>query len=417
MAWSNTIDPTKPADNDPASEGDNQIRALKVALAERLATRFPGWPTTQPMRVLAADVGTLAARPETPEGDGQLYVAITPAPTKLYYGSGGAWVQLDIGAGGSVSVVGAPSGQTFNNLSSCTDDVPTYLYRVSWVDNPAQTDATTRITVNGVQVGSVAFDVEEFDLTDLTAGLYIVGLEHVLEGVRSDMIFRVLEVINPCTGEGGEPEPEPTPALASFTLVNASYCTEDVPTYRVQLNYTRTTVGAQVRVKKEGVQVLLLSAASSSPVYFVIASGGEATHTFEASQIIGGEEGPSITKQITLENPCEVPALLPPGNLNIEEQGECDGVTSENAAMVSWVVSDATSKIRVYRQLISSGLPGSLLVELAAETLSFLDTTVVTDETYNYWLTHYDEGEDIESSTTGSLHYEAADICESLPDL
>lgn len=98
MAWINEIDATDPLDTDPAAEGAEQFRNLKAALEERLASRMPGWPATQPLPILSVDVGTLAARPATPAGNGHVYIVDDPLPKRYYYGKSGAWQELTFGS-------------------------------------------------------------------------------------------------------------------------------------------------------------------------------------------------------------------------------------------------------------------------------------------------------------------------------
>lgn len=53
MAYTQVWDPTKPADGDPVSQGDEEIRRIKLAIDERLATVFPNWPNGDPLTIQA----------------------------------------------------------------------------------------------------------------------------------------------------------------------------------------------------------------------------------------------------------------------------------------------------------------------------------------------------------------------------
>ena len=98
MAWTNEIDPAEPQDTDPAAEGALEFRTLKAAISERLASRLPGWPTSDPLPILGIDAGDIGDRPATPAGDGHVFLARTPLPKRLYYGFGGAWEEFTFGA-------------------------------------------------------------------------------------------------------------------------------------------------------------------------------------------------------------------------------------------------------------------------------------------------------------------------------
>lgn len=99
MAWTNGINSASPPDTDPAAEGAEQLRTLKAAINERMASRMPGWPVADPLPLLAVDVGSLANRPAAPAGDGHVYIADDPLPKRFYYGEGGAWSELSFGGG------------------------------------------------------------------------------------------------------------------------------------------------------------------------------------------------------------------------------------------------------------------------------------------------------------------------------
>lgn len=116
MVWTNPITPATPQDSDPASEGALEFRVLKAALAERLGSRMPGWPDTDPLPILAVDVGALADRPTTPAGEGHVYISDDPAPKRFYYGKSGAWQELTFGtsaiADNVLVVTGSDAGVT-----------------------------------------------------------------------------------------------------------------------------------------------------------------------------------------------------------------------------------------------------------------------------------------------------------------
>lgn len=81
MAYTVTWNNTTPADSDLASQGDDRIRELKIAIDERMLTVFTNWPAGDPLTPTAAfipdevTVGTLAARPNPPASANLVYYA------------------------------------------------------------------------------------------------------------------------------------------------------------------------------------------------------------------------------------------------------------------------------------------------------------------------------------------------------
>jgi hypothetical protein len=57
MAYVEEIDPTTPGANDPAEFGDDQIRALKTAINERMEDITDGWPDTDPIKLKGRALG------------------------------------------------------------------------------------------------------------------------------------------------------------------------------------------------------------------------------------------------------------------------------------------------------------------------------------------------------------------------
>lgn len=77
MAYANDLDPTKPADTDLASEGDDRIRETRAGIEERLQTAFSGYPDSDPLILdgrIQLEHGLLVARPASPL-PGQVYYA------------------------------------------------------------------------------------------------------------------------------------------------------------------------------------------------------------------------------------------------------------------------------------------------------------------------------------------------------
>lgn len=497
--WTNDINPAQPADNDPASQGDDQIRGLKAAVIERFLTRSPNFPSAQPMRWSAFDVGTMAARPATPDIDGQGYFATDTDPKKLFIGVAGAWVEF-AGAGGGVPSITAPSNMAIQNLSSCAGgSVPTYLQRVTWQDTVV--NAQTRIIVNGTLTTTKNYDVETHDLA-LAPGVYVIGLQHIKDNVVSETTTQVLTVTNPCTTGGALTAPtglnvtntstcfnstpfydqlvswvnsnasaetrvlvdgveaalkapgvtqhlltlqpgtytigvqhkldgvlsdtptkqlivtnpctttQPLQPLRYFTVTDDTRC-DPGPTayYGVKLEISRQDNAAQVRIKMNGTQIYLLSTSypDANPIFHAIVGGSPGTYTFEATQVVGGVDGPAITRQITLPDPCSLPQLQPPFDPRATENGTCIGALSDNKAMVLWTNTEASAKVRLYREPL--GEAAVMIAELAVGVAQYLDEDITMDQTYNYWVTHYDPAIPFESIESPTAVYYAANLC------
>lgn len=399
MAWTKDIDPTKPLATDLVSSGDDQIRDLKTALNERLSTLIEGWPETQPLMLAAALVGDDDDKPDASdfELDGILYIATDVG--KTYYAYNGAWHQLSTGGTTTppeYNTLTAPSGVGVANISSCVSDAPVYKVRVTWTDTVV--GATTKIYANGVLKETVAYDVETKDVTLTAAGSYIIELQHVLSGEVSTRTSTPITLSNPCAaGSSG--------ALNWFTATDASYC-DSGPTsvYLVALGFSKSDPAAKVRINRNGVQIYLLGASVVGPLSYALPTGEEeGVHVFEAMQVVDGVDGPSISSSVTIGDPCGGDLAIP-GSFDVNEDGACVGVSSNNRALISWTNPDPALQTRIYRD-------ASLLHTAAPGVTSYVDTTVITTNSYSYTARAYDSGGPTESAPTAQAIYSADELC------
>lgn len=168
MPWTNVINAASPPDTDPAAEGAEQLRVLKAAINERMASRMPGWPATQPLPVLAVDVGAFADRPATPAGDGHVYISDDPLPKRFYYGQAGAWQELAFGGSAvadSVTVVAGSDTTTIPVSGHHVHTVPiagmvpgqqVIGWRYRWKCPDISASFTNwQVTDHAVQIGNV----------------------------------------------------------------------------------------------------------------------------------------------------------------------------------------------------------------------------------------------------------------------
>jgi hypothetical protein len=128
MPFNDPWDVTKPADNDPVSQGDDEIRRVKRALNERLTQVIEGWPDTDPLKLrrdalndqIEITYGEFSLRPAAVE-DGQFFYA---TDRRLLYFS-----HEDPNVGGQfVWAVSTAVVNLVNDLPDATEVEPGQLY-------------------------------------------------------------------------------------------------------------------------------------------------------------------------------------------------------------------------------------------------------------------------------------------------
>lgn len=422
MVWVTDIDPTKPSDADPASQGDDQIRTLKLAIEERLITKMPGWPDLDPIRILGAEVGLEAAKPATPLGDGEFWVSHDTK--KIYYGYGGAWFEWTVPAAAlpppppepEYSDVPTPTTVVLTDQSTCTGTTPAFAFNMSWVNGAVSATLQTRIYAGGALIHTgLPGETSAVGLT--VAGVAIaqtvvITIRHydTATSTLGPALTRTWTVPSPCA-----PASTVQP-LTSFAVTDVSVCPVSA-SYEVQMAFVRQDVAASVWIYYDGNLILVAAPNIPSPLTHALPPGdGVGTHTYEALQEVAGAKGPAITRQIAITDPCAPPVLAKPINLSAQEYGECIQQTafSQNKVRLTWT-NKASFPTKVYARNVTLSESYAEIVQVGIGTANYVwdnsGAYFTRDDIYEFYVTHYNSVGPVESAPSNTASYYAVDIC------
>lgn len=384
MAWTNDIDPTEPQDSDSAALGDDEIRTLKSALAERFGSIFFNWPAEDPLLLAATKVGLLSARPATPSIEGELYFATDNST--WYIAVAAAWVAFS--ASGklppwpNIQTIAAPTGVVVTDSSSCAVDVPTYEIDLLWVNGDATLQ--TLIIVDGVLIATAAAGATTSN--DLAPATLVATRYSLITIMHYDPVniqvglphHYVWLPPNPCAASSS------VSPLANFTTVDSSLTGPD---YNVDLAVSRITPSQHVDIYHDG--VLIYTLAPGSDTWTHGTPTGLDMNVYTAVPREGAVDGPPMTRAIFLPNP-DAGGLTPPASVQATGRSSDCETTPIYEVRITWTNTE-TEETRIYAREGTDAFVLRATLAAGITLWDWLGPPFVLDEQWEFKATHWND--------------------------